>query len=86
MTQRGIVYQAANLLLCYPTTELLDRLDLLREALAGTGLAHLRAMAEGLGGILEAASLDDRRFQVSARLPVLSHTTAPPALDQEGQR
>ncbi|RMB59760.1 nitrate reductase molybdenum cofactor assembly chaperone [Tessaracoccus antarcticus] len=40
MTQRGIVYQAANLLLCYPTTELLDRLDLLREALAGTGLAH----------------------------------------------
>ena len=40
MTQRATVYQAANLLLCYPTQELLDRLPLLREALATTGLAH----------------------------------------------
>ena len=40
MSRRAVVYQAANLLLCYPTTELLDRLGLLREALSGTDLAH----------------------------------------------
>ena len=40
MSQRAIVYQAANLLLCYPTEELLSRLDLLREALSVTDLAH----------------------------------------------
>lgn len=40
MKKRAIVYQAAKLLLCYPTEELLGQLDLLREALAGTGLAH----------------------------------------------
>ncbi len=40
MTKRAIVYQAANLLLVYPTEELLRRLDMLREALSGTGLEH----------------------------------------------
>ena len=40
MGQRAVVYQAANLLLCYPTEELLGRLHLLREALSTTGLAH----------------------------------------------
>ena len=39
MSARAIVYQAANLLLCYPTQELIARLDLLREALSGTDLA-----------------------------------------------
>lgn len=40
MNSRAIVYQAANLLLCYPTEELVGRLDLLRTALEDTGLAH----------------------------------------------
>ncbi len=40
MSSRATVYQAANLLLCYPTEELVGRLDLLRSALEGTGLAH----------------------------------------------
>ena len=40
MGSRAIVYQAANLLLCYPTEELVARLDMLRTALDGTGLAH----------------------------------------------
>ncbi|MDO5735402.1 MAG: nitrate reductase molybdenum cofactor assembly chaperone [Propionibacteriaceae bacterium] len=40
MTQRAVIYQAANLLLCYPTNELVARVDLLREALSGTDLAH----------------------------------------------
>ncbi len=38
MSQRAVVYQAANLLLCYPTQELVGQVDMLREALAGTGL------------------------------------------------
>lgn len=40
MSKRAIVYQSANLLLCYPTQQLIDRLPLLREVLAGTGAAH----------------------------------------------
>ncbi|MGO1383420.1 MAG: nitrate reductase molybdenum cofactor assembly chaperone [Arachnia sp.] len=40
MGKRAIVYQAANLLLVYPTEELLARLGLLREVLSGTGLVH----------------------------------------------
>lgn len=40
MNRRPIVYQAAKLLLCYPTQELLDQITMLREALSGTGLAH----------------------------------------------
>lgn len=40
MSKRAIVYQSANLLLCYPTQELVERLDMLRQVLAGTGLAH----------------------------------------------
>ncbi len=40
MSQRAVIYQAANLLLCYPTNELVARLDLLREALSRTDLAH----------------------------------------------
>jgi len=40
MSKRAVVYQSANLLLCYPTQELVERLDMLREVLTGTGLAH----------------------------------------------
>ncbi len=40
MTKRAIVYQAANLLLVYPTEELISRLDMLREALRDTGFEH----------------------------------------------
>lgn len=40
MSKRAVVYQSANLLLCYPTQELIERLDMLREVLTGTGMAH----------------------------------------------
>ncbi len=40
MSSRAIVHQAANLLLVYPTEELLTRLDMLRDALEGTGYQH----------------------------------------------
>lgn len=40
MSQRAVVYQAANLLLCYPTEALVERLGMLRSALSSTGLSH----------------------------------------------
>lgn len=40
MTHRAIIYQAASLLLQYPTESLVGRLPLLREALGATGAGH----------------------------------------------
>lgn len=50
MGQRAIIYQAANLLLCYPTEELVGRLDMLRSALSGTDVAaHFEPWLDKLG-------------------------------------
>lgn len=47
----------------------------------GTGLTHLRELANGLGGTVSNESLDDDRFQVSVRLPQPSRRATPSATD-----
>ncbi|AQP46324.1 nitrate reductase molybdenum cofactor assembly chaperone [Tessaracoccus aquimaris] len=67
---RAVVFQAAALLLGYPTEDLLDKLDLIEEAVAeaGTGerfaptLAHLRSMP-----LMELQSWHVQEFDLSRR-------------------
>ncbi|HIW30370.1 MAG TPA: nitrate reductase molybdenum cofactor assembly chaperone [Candidatus Luteococcus avicola] len=69
-TQDAVCYQAASLLLAYPDEELVSRLPLIREALAGTAfaeyfeptLAHLDTTP-----LVEAQSFHVQEFDVSRR-------------------